>query len=98
MFIEKQKVVIVEGKDIETEQMLHNFLKDKLGFPSYYGMNLDALWDCITGHIALPIKIVWKDIEESKKKLGSQLVDDIIVLLEDAKKELGGNFDYEIQE
>lgn len=27
--------------------MLHNYLKDSLGFPDYYGANLSALADCL---------------------------------------------------
>lgn len=27
---------------------VHYYLRDSLGFPEYYGMNLDALYDCLT--------------------------------------------------
>ena len=33
---------------IETKEALHALLKEKLGFPEYYGNNLDALYDCLT--------------------------------------------------
>ena len=28
---------------------IHQILKEKLGFPEYYGGNWDALWDCMDG-------------------------------------------------
>lgn len=27
---------------------VHAFLKEQMGFPEYYGANLDALYDCLT--------------------------------------------------
>lgn len=29
---------------------LHKELKEKFGFPDYYGENLDALWDCLDNY------------------------------------------------
>lgn len=31
-----------------TKSQLHEYLKDKLDLPDYYGENLDALYDCLT--------------------------------------------------
>ena len=36
---------------------LHSEIREKLGLPEWYGNNLDALWDTITGFIETPIKI-----------------------------------------
>lgn len=36
---------------------VHELLKDKLEFPDFYGKNLDALWDLLTGYIEIPITI-----------------------------------------
>lgn len=33
---------------IESRQELHAAIAEKLGFPDYYGNNLDALYDCLT--------------------------------------------------
>lgn len=33
---------------IKTRKELHRYLKEKLGFPDYYGENLDALYDLLT--------------------------------------------------
>ncbi len=36
--------IIIDGRDFENIEVLHDDLKDKLDFPDYYGRNLDALW------------------------------------------------------
>ena len=33
---------------IENKEQLHEYLKQKLKLPDYYGSNLDALHDCLT--------------------------------------------------
>ena len=42
------KKIILECLGIETAQCLHEKLKEALGFPDFYGHNLDALHDCLT--------------------------------------------------
>ena len=37
------KIVLLNGAEIT-----HEILAEKLGFPPYYGRNLDALHDCLT--------------------------------------------------
>lgn len=37
------KIVLLNGAEIT-----HEILAEKLGFPPYYGKNLDALHDCLT--------------------------------------------------
>ncbi len=43
--------------DLHTD--VHEWLKAKLGLPEWYGSNLDALWDCITGYLQTPLRIRW---------------------------------------
>lgn len=40
--------LILDGLAIKSREELHNVLSAGLGFPSYYGRNLDALFDCLT--------------------------------------------------
>lgn len=39
--------VFIEEADFATEDALHAYLARELGFPAYYGNNLDALNDCL---------------------------------------------------
>ena len=58
---------------------LHKELKEKLNFPEWYGNNLDALWDMLTGFIETPanITVVWKPTNEDKniKEAVLQIID-----------------------
>ncbi|MGF7532490.1 barstar family protein [Bacillus mexicanus] len=85
------KKIIIDGKDTEHKDALHDALKDKLDFPDYYGGNLDALWDCLTGWIELPQTLVWRNFECSKKFLGSY-ADLALEVLQEAQEELEGEF------
>ncbi len=42
------KRVWIDGKHINDMASLHRLVSVALGFPSYYGNNLDALYDCLT--------------------------------------------------
>lgn len=58
--------IIVDLSNISSVTELHELLKQKLEFPSYYGMNWDAFWDSITGLITMPKVLVlvgWINVE-----------------------------------
>jgi ribonuclease inhibitor len=40
-------LVELELAGVTTSDELHQLLAAKLGFPSYYGNNWDAFWDCV---------------------------------------------------
>lgn len=47
----------------------HEYLKEKFSFPAYYGKNLDALFDLLTG-IGEAITIVLSNITAAEERLG----------------------------
>ncbi|WP_345806038.1 barstar family protein [Bacillus subtilis] len=83
--------IIIDGRDIENIEVLHDVLKDKVDFPNYYGRNLDALWDCLTGWVDLPLTLVLKNFEFSNTFLGSY-ADDVLEVLQEAQEELEDEF------
>lgn len=59
------KQVTLNGDKITSVSDLHQTLKEQLELPDYYGENLDALWDCLTGWVGMPLLIEWKNIEKA---------------------------------
>ncbi|KXZ20927.1 barnase inhibitor [Bacillus nakamurai] len=89
--------VIIDGKDFTSIEALHRILKDKLDFPDYYGENLNALWDCLTGWMELPLTLVWRHFETSQMYLGSD-ADDVLRILKKAEEELDDEFFIRIEQ
>ena len=41
-------MVILDALEMTDKQAAHEYIQCQLGFPEYYGRNLDALWDMLT--------------------------------------------------
>ena len=48
---------------------VHEVLKQELELPEWYGRNLDALWDSITGIMAVPAHVTIRGIGTLPKEL-----------------------------
>jgi len=81
--------VFLEGKDIKSIKGFHDSLKLIFEFPDYYGENLDALWDCLSAWIELPITLIWKDYDISRKNLG-EYAERAMDLFRTAEEEVDG--------
>lgn len=42
------KHITLDGNILADIAQVHDYLKEMLEFPEYYGKNLDALYDCLT--------------------------------------------------
>ena len=42
------KTVRLDCRNMITKREAHEYIAKTLGFPDYYGKNLDALYDCLT--------------------------------------------------
>lgn len=42
------KQIVLDGNILADATLVHDYLKEMLEFPEYYGKNLDALHDCLT--------------------------------------------------
>lgn len=79
--------ITIDGTQIDNASQMHDFLKEALGLPDYYGANLDALWDGLTGWVETPLTIQWEHFQESENKLG-EYSQRLLELFQDAEKEV----------
>lgn len=63
----------------------------ELGLPEHFGKNLDALWDSLTGDIALPVSIQFVNLSMAQLETFEKLIS----LFEEAAEELGDDFIFE---
>ncbi|ASN85569.1 barnase inhibitor [Pectobacterium versatile] len=61
--------IILDGLLIESEDDFHDAIAKELSLPIWYGRNLDALWDVLTGIVERPVNLVWVNSEISRKRL-----------------------------
>ncbi len=73
--IDNMNEIVLYGEEMKENP--HEYIKEKLDFPDYYGANLDALYDCLC---ELPDKIII--IKDS-----SILDEDLIATFKDASVE-----------
>ena len=54
---------------------IHRIIQEKLELPQWYGNNLYALWDALTGIMYVPanIKIIYKPKKETSTELSDEV-------------------------
>jgi ribonuclease inhibitor len=85
----EMETIFLDLADCGTVEQLHEALKRELSLPAHYGGNLDALWDCLTGWISLPLTVELHGIPEARHSVG-EYVDKLLETLREAEKELDG--------
>jgi ribonuclease inhibitor len=85
------KQVIFDFERIGSMSDFYLIAKRELDLPEYFGNNLDALWDCITGDIELPLSVRFINMSMSQLETFEKL----ITLFEDAAGELGNDLLFE---
>ena len=63
------KTAHIDGKTVQNRAALHAALAEQLGFPTYYGRNLDALYDLLTEN-PTAFRVVIEDAEHLAETLG----------------------------
>ncbi len=93
--------IILDGDAILNEAQFHQLIGSLFDIASFYGCNIDALWDLLSTDVERPITIVWKHSDASRKRLGSTF--DLIISVfdrvktQDASLELPAKFDYRLE-
>lgn len=62
--------ICLDAHEMDNREQLHDYLAGKLAFPSYYGRNLDALYDCL-GDIRQPTIIFINHQQALSDNLGN---------------------------
>lgn len=75
-----------------SERDFHAQLETSLGL-SFYGCNLDALWDTLSASVERPLRLVWKDSLISRNMLGERF--DLIVEVLDAVTKQDEGFEWD---
>jgi ribonuclease inhibitor len=70
----------------DTMDAIYSALQDQLDLPRHFGRNLDALYDVLTGDVAGPVEIVWKEHAWARPKLGADY-DRLLTTLRDVENE-----------
>lgn len=60
----------LDGTKILSEADFHRAFAGAPGVPSYYGHNINALWDVITTDLERPYLFIWHNARFSKEALG----------------------------
>ena len=78
------KTVWLNGRKMVTAKGTQFYLKRKLDLPSYYGGNLDALWDVLST-VSEPLQVNLLFRGQMEKNLG-RYSDALIQVFQDAEK------------
>lgn len=92
------KNIVIDFSKCKYPMDLHNQLSEKLELPEWYGNNLDALWDMITGFIETPISItvIFKPDTKAAENLNENVLKIIETFKEAAQEDDEIKFSYEL--
>jgi ribonuclease inhibitor len=83
--VEGQVMLVIDGADVASEDDFQSLLAGHPKVPNFYGRNLDALWDTITGLIERPFSIVWFNTEQSRARMEDGF-DRVVAVLKEAEQ------------
>lgn len=87
--------VFIDFTDIGDYEEFYRQLKQKLPLPEYFGDNLDALYDTITGDVELPLHLEFVNMSVDQL----ETFEDLLTTMEDAVEEAEGfTFSYFLEQ
>lgn len=89
------KEIYIDFVDIGDYEDFYEQLKPKLKLPEYFGDNLDALFDVISGELEMPLHLEFVNMSVDQL----ELFEDLLTTLEDAEDEVEGfTFTYYLEQ
>ena len=80
-------IFVLDGKQMTDPVTAHEYIAAELGFPEFYGSNLDALYDCLTD-LDGETSIILIDETKMRQQLGDY-ADRLLQVFDDAAAEEG---------
>jgi RNAse (barnase) inhibitor barstar len=83
-------VAIIDGNDVDTMSQFFTSIAKQLELPSYFGKNLDALYDCLCDFSwtdVSHVQIIFKNYDSFLGKESQQKRWDILAILNDSASE-----------
>ncbi len=77
------KTVTIDGSTLQSKAQLHDLLATQLDLPAWYGRNLDALHDCLTGPLGQGVCIQLQNTGALRRSFGPW-ADTLCRMLQDA--------------
>ncbi len=77
------KEIVISGSHMTSIEAAHEYIARKLNFPTYYGGNLDALWDVLST-LSEPMKVTMIHLDKLHSCLGQFGEDLVNVFIEAA--------------
>lgn len=82
-------VSICELHHITSLEQFYDELTRQLQLPAHFGRNLDALYDSLSADVSGPFEIIWRDTEQSRQQLGTDLYATLLEILQSVAEERG---------
>lgn len=90
-----EKTIYIDFVDLGDYEDFYAQLKTKLTLPDYFGDNLDALYDVISGDLEMPLHIEFVNMTVDQL----ETFEDLLTALEDAEEEVEGfTFSYYLEQ
>lgn len=79
--------VLINGKEVKSQEHMHTMIAKQLNFSSTYGKNLDSLYDTLSTDLGNQSVIKIKHLSILKSKLGADYMEALIQAISDASQD-----------
>ena len=77
----------IDGLEVRSEDEIHALIATIPGVSDWYGRNLDALWDTLTGLIIESLDVTITNADALRRAIGQERYDSLILAFRDSAME-----------